>query len=320
METSEFQKWLARVDELTPMQRNRAIEVLGNEVKESASVAIIEDRVDDECRCPQCSKSGANREGIVDGLQRYRCSHCGRTFNALTGTHMAGLRKKEKWLEYCEALKEGLSLEKAAERCGIHPSTAFRWRHRFLKIFSDDKASKLNGIVEADETFFLESFKGQKDLPRPARKRGGKAAQPGTSAEQIPVLIARDRSGETFDVVLNGLDKQCLGAALKPVLGEDALLCTDGSSAFKAMAKDAGIPHQPVNIQAGIRVIDQVFHIQNVNAYDSRLKEWMRRFHGVSTRHLDTYLGWRRFFERQSEDARNPKAWLIEALCPVPAG
>lgn len=27
-----------------------------------------------------------------------------------------------------------------------------------------------------------------------------------------------------------------------------------------------------------------VYHVQNVNAYDSRLKSWIRRFHGVATR------------------------------------
>ncbi len=28
------------------------------------------------------------------------------------------------------------------------------------------------------------------------------------------------------------------------------------------------------------------FHINNVNAYHGRLKEWMRRFHGVATKNL----------------------------------
>lgn len=90
--------------------------------------------------------------------------------------------------------------------------------------------------------FFLESFKGQRELPRPARERGGKAAKPGLSDEQIPVLIVRDRNGETFDAILDAIDAEHLGAALKPVLGKDTLLCTDGSKAFKARAKDAGIP------------------------------------------------------------------------------
>jgi hypothetical protein len=34
-------------------------------------------------------------------------------------------------------------------------------------------------------------------------------------------------------------------------------------------------------------------HIQNVNAYHSRFKEWLRRFHGVASHYLSNYLGWR---------------------------
>lgn len=55
-----------------------------------------------------------------------------------------------------------------------------------------------------------------------------------------------------------------------------------------------GITHRPVNLAAGQRVVAAVYHVQNVNAYDSRLKEWMRRFHGVATHYLGNYLGWRR--------------------------
>ena len=45
-------------------------------------------------------------------------------------------------------------------------------------------------------------------------------------------------------------------------------------------------------------MVDNAFHIQNVNAYDSRLKRWMMRFHGVETIYLPNYLGWRRCLER----------------------
>jgi hypothetical protein len=42
----------------------------------------------------------------------------------------------------------------------------------------------LTGIVEGDETFILESFKGKRsDMPRKSRKRGGKSAKRGLSAE-----------------------------------------------------------------------------------------------------------------------------------------
>ena len=119
--------------------------------------------------CPHCAGREIVGWGRSDGLLRFRCKSCGRTFNALTRTPMAHLRKKEKWLAHAQAMIEGKSLAKTAKLCGVHPTTAFRWRHRFLRAPADDKPRSLSGIVEADETFILESFKGRwSDLPRKA--------------------------------------------------------------------------------------------------------------------------------------------------------
>ena len=43
------------------------------------------------------------------------------------------------------------------------------------------------------------------------------------------------------------------------------------------------------------------FHIQNVNAYASRLKSWMVPFKGVASKYLANYLGWRRMIEREGD-------------------
>ncbi|MBB5203962.1 hypothetical protein HNQ51_001255 [Inhella inkyongensis] len=40
------------------------------------------------------------------------------------------------------------------------------------------------------------------------------------------------------------------------------------------------------------------WHIQNVNAYYSRHKTWIRRFQGVATYYLENYLGWYRALDR----------------------
>lgn len=56
-----------------------------------------------------------------------------------------------------------------------------------------------------------------------------------------------------------------------------------------------------------------MYHIQNVNAYDSRLKQWMQRFHGVATRYLENYLGWRRLIEHFG-DSLQPGLCLQAAL------
>ena len=173
----------------------------------------------------------------------------------------------------------------------VHRTTSFRWRHCFLRVVKERKDRSLKGIVEADRTFFLESFKGSRTLPRPARKRGGKAAKRGVSAEQIPVLIAGDRHGEMIDEVLDGLGEASIASVLKPVIAEDAILCTDGNPACKAFADSKSIRHVQLVASQGRRVVEKLFYIQNVNAYDSRLKGWMHRFRGMATKYLPNYLG-----------------------------
>jgi transposase len=77
---------------------------------------------------------------------------------------MARLRKRHLWQGYAQALTQSLSVRKAAIQCGVSKNTAFLWRHRFLSQIADHQAQHVSGIVEADETFFLESFKGQRNL------------------------------------------------------------------------------------------------------------------------------------------------------------
>jgi transposase-like protein len=83
--------------------------------------------------CPHCAGREVVGWGRSHGLLRFRCKACGRTFNALTKTPMAHLRKKDRWLDHARAMIEGKSLAKTAALCGVHPTTAFRWRHRFLR-------------------------------------------------------------------------------------------------------------------------------------------------------------------------------------------
>jgi hypothetical protein len=60
-------------------------------------------------------------------------------------------------------------------------------------------------------------------------------------------------------------------------------------------------------------VVAGVYHVQNVNTDDSRLKVWIRRFHGVATRYLDSYLGWFRAIDRTRGAGINPASLLASA-------
>ena len=133
MDQERFRDWFTRVDDLTPAQRQEVSAALSGRPQGEDALAAIELGVDDERRCPHCASAGAVSRGKARGLRRYRCKACGKTFGALTGTALSGLHYKERWLSFGEALAEGETIVESAERCGIAPSTAFRWRHRFLK-------------------------------------------------------------------------------------------------------------------------------------------------------------------------------------------
>ena len=86
---------------------------------------------------------------------------------------------------------EGETAEDSAKRCGIANSTSFRWRHRFLDASRQDPGT-LRGIVEADETYLLQSRKGRRNMVRLPRRRGGKAKTRGLSKDLAPILFAAD--------------------------------------------------------------------------------------------------------------------------------
>ncbi|QGZ71164.1 IS1595 family transposase [Aeromonas hydrophila] len=264
--------------------------------------------------CPHCQAEATQLApwGWSRGLRRYRCKQCLRTSSVLTNTPLARLHKPQCWEDYAQALIDGLTVRQAALRCGVGKNTAFLWRHRFLKAMASHQAVREEGIVEVDETFFLESFKGQRGLPRPARHRGGKGRTRGTGPDYIPVMVVQDRAGHLADFQLEELNARAVKAVLEPLIALDAVLCSDGAGVYASFSKSQGMTHQVVHNRAGERVVG-AYHIQHVNGYHRRLKEWMERFHGVATHYLRNYLGWRRMLERYGREV-NISRCLHEAL------
>jgi transposase-like protein len=293
VEACAFDSYLTQIAQLTRAQCTRVLALLKPAVDQGRTAAVIEDAVASRLCCPRCQGKQLYRHGTKSGLQRFRCRACGRTFNSLTGTPLARLRHKEKWLDFGECMLDSRTVRETAARLGVDKNTSLRWRHRFLTLTKTDRPACLNGIAEADETFLLESQKGARNLQRTARKRGGKASKRGISKEQVCILVVRDRSGNTVDFVTGRgpVTVAQLKEHLRPLLAPDALLVTDANKAYRTFARQHGISHQYVNLSAGERMRGAV-HVQNVNGYHSRFHTWLRRFNGVATRYLPNYLGW----------------------------
>lgn len=297
MQYALFKEFLDAISTLTCHQKNILNKALSPEVETKAHSpslsTSIEQKFSEQPSCPHCESNQIKRWGSSDGRQRYRCKACHKTFNAFTNTPLARLRHPEKWQAYLNGMSHSTTLRVAACECDITLHTSFRWRHRFLAVLENDQGKDLGDIVELDETYLRESFKGQRSgLPRPARERGNDKK---TDCRNIPVLVARDRSSHTVDGILANESALEMQKHLKGRVSSKAILCADASLAHEKLARDMKLPLKELVTSAGQHVLEGVFHIQHVNAYHSHLKSWIYGvFHGVATKYLKHYLGWRR--------------------------
>ena len=119
MREQDWKRWLERLHELSPQQRQALVAQLRTPHEGERALAQIELASEAKPKCPHCEARGVVRNGQADGLQRYKCSDCGKTFKALTATPLARLRQPHKWLARARVLGEGLSVHQAAQRLQV---------------------------------------------------------------------------------------------------------------------------------------------------------------------------------------------------------
>ena len=187
---NNFRKWIQEIPGLTKWQRLQCITRFQQQHDVPSAIASAVP----EC-CPHCQYDKLWKWGYASGVQRWRCQQCRKTFNVLTGTPLARLRKKDKWLDNAEAMIAGFSVRRTARKCGLHRNTSFRWRHRFLRLQQRAQFGNLSGIAECDATYFNRSEKGSRNLKRKPRRRGGDGIKSGSWRYKVAVITVRDRSG-----------------------------------------------------------------------------------------------------------------------------
>ncbi len=216
MDASQWHVFHRQFTQLSQRQRLISIGLLRDDPSRNTGITVIEQAAQAHLQCPACSSTHFHRHGHANQLQRYRCVPCGKTFNALSGTPLAHLRHKERWLAYAGCMLNSFSVRKAAQQIRIHRNTSFRWRHRFLSLAKADRPHRLHGIAEADEMYVLESQKGSRHLTRPARQRLRAERDPRAQRQRLPQPFAAmaapvSRRGDTLSAQLSrlALDTRC---------------------------------------------------------------------------------------------------------------
>ena len=154
-----------------------------------------------------------------------------------------------------------------------------------------DKPRGLSGIVEADETFILESFKGRwSDLPRKAQKarRNGQACWPLSRQHSHPCRPRPERRHLRRDPASGRRRFGEPRPRRRRHAGQSShRRWREGDRHFRP--RRAGIPFHAAPAPGKPTPAAPHLHINNVNAYHGRLKQWLNRFNGVATKNLPNY-------------------------------
>jgi hypothetical protein len=142
---------------------------------------------------------------------------------------------------------EGKSLAKTAELCGVHPTTAFRWRHRFLGRARRPQAADAERNRRSGRDF---------SSSNPSRAGGPICRARRANAAERPDIRASPRATSPISSSATGKarlsTRSCLRstasveAALAGVVTPGNHLIGDGGEAIAAFARKARIPFHAV--------------------------------------------------------------------------
>jgi hypothetical protein len=186
------------------------------------------------------------------------------------------------------------------------------WRHKILDALRKSDKTELKGVVEADETFFNISYKGSKPIERPSRKRGGEVSVRGLSKEKVCIPCAIDRETKLSISRIGGIGKtsrKTVENVFSYKIKEKSVLCTDREKSYIKFAKSYGLEHirlQETKAKRGI------YHIQHINSFHSRLKDFIEQFRGISTKHLNNYLVYNSVIHENS--SRNSERFTLDKV------
>jgi transposase-like protein len=281
-----------------------------------------EKRYSDGVVCLHCGSVHVIKHGMKNDVQRFMCKDCGKTFNDLSFSPMSRSNiKTSKWLNYAKCMILGYSIRKSARIIEVSVKTSFYMRHRILDAVRNNLGiGNISGIIEMDETYLPESFKGnhQKSgftMPRPPRKRGKEVKTRGISKEQVCIATAIDRTGNIIlEMVTKGrISTRDLKRLYEKRIAHDSSICTDSHKSYISFAATHVAHHY--RIPRGKHKTG-VYHINHVNSLHSKFKSWIRPFNGVSTKYLSNYLYWFKWLQsfNDEKDLIKAKHLIVDNL------
>jgi transposase-like protein len=276
----------------TKLSEMSAIDV-GRLTEDEARSILEAIRWPDGPTCPHCGVKTvtrlSNSDKYRDGL--FQCNGCRGQFSVILGTVMQGSHiTLRQWVQAFHSMcshKKGVSACQLQRNLGLHTyHSAWHLAHRIrLAMKCDPLASKLEGVVEVDETYVGgRPRKGKRDQSGDliVNKRG-------RGTKKVPVVALVERDGRVRTRVVEHVNASNLKAAIRENVDKKAAIQTDELNCYHGIGKEFDGGHQTVNHSEGEYARDDV-NTNSVESFFALLKRGVHgTFHHVSKTHLHRY-------------------------------
>jgi transposase-like protein len=253
--------------------------------------------------CPDCHRDDRlrihrrNREPVVD----YRCGHCGRVFNAFTGTALQGIPYRSSTIFLIlRGIAQGVPTAQLARELNCDRGHLLALRHRL-----QDRAFRLrhrlpldDPVVEADE---LDPNAGEKGVPHldpldPPRRRANPVPGHGSWENDRPPVcgVVGRESGQLRLEVEHHADGPTLGEGVRRATWPMTTVNTDEWPGYSGLSA-VGRRHVTVCPAAGEWARDddgegiREVHNNTSEGIGTGLRNFLRPFRGVDKVYLYQY-------------------------------
>lgn len=236
--------------------------------------------------CPHCSSKHIIRYGKTkQGLQRYLCKDCGKTFTVKTGTLTAYSKKSiTTWYQFIIDFLHEETIKSTSKDCMICKQTALVWRHKIANIlFSDIEDPELEGTVYLDETFVRRYQPGyESNEPKEPKKRG-------ISDQKRNIACAVDEKGNyVIEVSLPGrITSKELIRIFEDKIPSSCTVVSDSQRSYHQLMKKLEVKW--IKIPSGKKEKDG-YTLSKVNGLHSAIKFFLRNYRGVADKYLKHYI------------------------------
>jgi hypothetical protein len=227
----------------------------------------------------------------------------------------------EYWFEYFKLMCKTNTIRHCSSELKMNIATAFQWRHKILNSVMPMLPSKLKGIIEIDEVFFTESFKGNhsrdwnfKMNRQPIRRKLSLGQY--MDINKVSVLCCRDRQESIFARVADTCKIRFSNMLLllRDKITTGSTLCTNNNLGYIALAKKLNC--RLYKLRDCREVKEGQYHIQNASILGQYLKATINfKFRGVATKYLNFYLSWLQWLETAKNKKGYAKLLEIISMC-----